>query len=133
MTYAVSVEQVIALHQMMIDRYGGDPGIRDRGLVESSVAQPMMTFGGTDLYPTLIEKAVALGFSLIRNHGFVDGNKRVGFAALDAFLLAHGKKVLSTLDDMESAGLAVAVGTMTRTRFLEWVRLHLVDADTPPI
>jgi death-on-curing protein len=133
MTNVITVDQIVALHQILIERFGGDPGLHDRGLIESAVAQPLMTFGGQDLYPTVVDKAVALGYSLIRNHGFKDGNKRIGFAALDVFLIAHGQKVLSTVDDMESVGLAVAAGTMSRCQLLDWVRHHIVPSDTRPV
>ncbi|MEI7683494.1 MAG: Fic family protein [Planctomycetota bacterium] len=76
MTVYLTLDQVLELHADGIQRYGGDPGIRDLGLVQSAVSQPRMSFAGQELYSTLAEKAAALGFSLIRNHGFLDGNKR---------------------------------------------------------
>lgn len=76
--------EVIELHRLVIEETGGSPGIRDLGALESAMAQPRMSFGGEDLYPGLPEKVAALGFSLIRNHPFVDGNKRVGHAAMEA-------------------------------------------------
>src|SRR5262245_63945939 len=133
MTYAITVDQVLTLYQILIERFGGEPGLHDRGLIESAVAQPLMTFGGQDLYPTVVDKAVALGFSLIRNHGFKDGNKRIGFAVMDVFLLAHGQKVLAPVDEMESVGLAVAGGLMSRSQMLDWVRQHVVPSDTLPV
>ena len=72
----LTLKELIELHQRLIERSGGSPGIRDLGLLESALAQPLMTFGGEDLYPTVVEKASALGFSLIKKHPFVDGNKR---------------------------------------------------------
>jgi len=78
----LTLEQVLILHQRVIEQSGGAEGIRDRGILESALAQPYMSYDGQDLYPTLIEKVAALGFSLINNHPFVDGNKRIGHAAL---------------------------------------------------
>ncbi len=78
---SLTLAEVLFLHKRHIEISGGAHGLRDQGALESALAQPEMTFGGQDLYPTLIEKASALGFSLICNHPFVDGNKRVGFAA----------------------------------------------------
>ena len=122
----LSLDEVLALHQQAIARYGGNPAIHDSGLVESAVAQPRMTFGGADLYPTLIEKAAALEFSLSSNHGFKDGNKRIGFLAMDAFLRVNGHRMAAAVDDAEAVCLGVASHTTTREQFTEWVRQHAV-------
>jgi death-on-curing protein len=82
----LQLAEVLELHRRLIDQSGGMAGIRDLGLLEASLAQPRQTFGGIDLYPELIEKAAALGFSLIQNHPFVDGNKRIGHAAMEITL-----------------------------------------------
>jgi death-on-curing protein len=81
-----------------------------------------MTFGGQDLYPDLATKAAALGFSLIQNHPFLDGNKRVGHAALDTFLLLNGHELANPVDEAERVVLGVAVGTLDREGFTNWVR-----------
>jgi death-on-curing protein len=86
MRYLTLVE-VLDLHRRIIEQSAGALGIRDLGLLESAIAQPRMTFGSEDLYPTIIDKAVALGFSIIINHPFIDGNKRTGHAALETFLI----------------------------------------------
>lgn len=86
MTIYLTIDEAIEFHRMGLAIGGGADGIRDYGALESALAQPSMGFGGQELYPTLIEKAAALGFSLIMNHPFVDGNKRAGFVAMDAFL-----------------------------------------------
>jgi death on curing protein len=125
----LSIEQVIVLHDESIRQHGGAEGIRDRGLIESAVAQPSMTFGGEELYPTLIDKAAAFGYSLIANHAFVDGNKRVGLAALDVFLRVNGFVVRAGLEEFETAILAVAAGTMKRHAFAEWLHVHTVPLD----
>ena len=77
----LKLNEVLYLHQQLLKQSGGTDGIRDLGALESAIAQPQMTFDGVDLYPTLIDKTAALGFSLINNHPFVDGNKRIGQAA----------------------------------------------------
>jgi len=79
----LTLRELIELHRRLIEQSGGSPGIRDLGLLQSAMAQPQMTFGGEDLYPTVVEKASAIGFSLIKNHPFVDGNKRAGHAAME--------------------------------------------------
>ena len=78
----LSLGEVLTLHQRLLDQTGGAQGLRDLGALESTVAQPRMTFGGEDLYPDLPMKTAALGFSLIQNHPFIVGNKRVGHAAM---------------------------------------------------
>ncbi len=75
--------KVLELYRRIIEQSGGTMGVRDLGLLNSALAQPRMTFGGTELYSTVVAKAAALGFSLINNHAFVDGNKRTGHAALE--------------------------------------------------
>ncbi len=85
-----------------------------------------MTFGGQELYPTLVEKASALGFSLIRNHPFVDGNKRIGHAAMETFLVLNGYEIKASVDEQERVILQVASGEMGREAFTEWLRAHVV-------
>lgn len=80
---SLTVREIVELHRNLLERYGGAGGIRDVGALQSAVAQPRMTFGGTELYPSSAEKAAALAFSLVTNHPFVDGNKRVAHAALE--------------------------------------------------
>jgi death-on-curing protein len=90
------------------------------------VAQPRHSFGGEDLYPTLAAKAAALGFSLIMNHPFVDGNKRIGHAAMEAFLMLHGFEIAAGVAEAEAEILAVAAGERRREDFLSWVERHVV-------
>jgi death-on-curing protein len=83
----LTLVEVIDLHRQIIEQSKGTINIRDLGALESSIAQPRMTFGGEDLYPTIIDKASALGFSIVMNHPFLDGNKRTGHAAMEIFLI----------------------------------------------
>lgn len=118
----LSLGEVLELHRRIIEETGGSPGLRDLAALESAVAQPRMTFGGADLYPDLAAKATALGFSLIKNHPFVDGNKRVGHAALETLLLLNGFELRSGIDDAERILLAVAAGRCDREEFERWIR-----------
>ena len=102
-------------------------GLRDVNGLESAVAQPLMTFGGEDLYPTLVEKASALGFSLIKNHPFLDGNKRIGHAALETFLVLNGCEIDALVDEQEEVILKVSAGTLDRSDFTEWLRSHVIS------
>jgi len=117
---------VLELHRRLIKQSGGLPGVRDQGQVEAALAQPRMAFGGADLYPTLIDKAAALAFALVRNHPFVDGNKRIGHAAMETFLVCNGHEIQASTDEQEALILELAAGWMLREAFTEWVRGYLV-------
>ena len=94
--------------------------------------QPQMTFGGQELYPSLAEKAAALGFSLVCNHPFVDGNKRVGHAAMETFLVLNGWELLAGVDEQEQMILRLAAGTLRRDEFTAWVQSHLQQRPAEP-
>jgi len=117
----LTLEQVLILHKRLIAQSGGADGIRDMGGLESAIAQPFMSYGGIDLYPTLLEKVAALGFSLINNHPFIDGNKRIGHAAIEVTLLMNGYEIESPVDSQEAVILTVAAGQMGRESFLDWL------------
>ncbi len=121
----ISVDDIIQAHDELLQLTGGMAGLRDLGALESATAQPMMTFGGQDLYPSLEEKAAALAFSLKSNHPFVDGNKRVGHAAAATFLRLNGYRIVADVDDQEAMILAVASGQATRDDLLDWLRKHI--------
>ena len=128
MTRYLSLREVLILHERVAAISGGGVGVRDLGLLESAIAQPRQSFDGTDLYPSIVEKSVALGFSLISNHPFVDGNKRVGHAALEVFLLLNGYQLDSSVDEQERVVLAVAAGDMTREELTCWVEENVFEA-----
>ncbi len=121
----LTVDEVLELHRQVIARTEGSAGIRDRGALESAVAQPRMTFSEEELYPTIVEKSAALGFSLIQNHPFVDGNKRVGHDAMETFLVLNGYQIVANVDEQEQIILQVAAGTLKRDTFSEWLRSHI--------
>jgi death-on-curing protein len=123
MRYLTLIE-VLDLHRRIIEQSAGPLGIRDLGLLESAIAQPRMTFGSEDLYPTIIDKAVALGFSIIMNHPFVDGNKRTGHAALETFLILNGLEISASVDEQEQVILALASGVVRREAFTGWLKQH---------
>ncbi|WP_199320789.1 type II toxin-antitoxin system death-on-curing family toxin [Leptolyngbya sp. FACHB-261] len=127
MRYLTLVE-VLNLHHRIIKQSAGALGIRDLGLLESAIAQPRMTFGNQDLYPNLIDKAVVLGFSIIMNHPFVDGNKRTGHAALETFLILNGSEISVSIDEQEQIILSVASGVVGREEFTEWLRQHITPS-----
>lgn len=125
MRYLTLVE-VLALHRLLVEQTGSSTAVRDLGALESAIAQPRMTFEGRDLYGTLAEKAVALGFSIIQSHPFVDGNKRVGHAAMETFLVLNGHELRASVDESERVVIDVASGKCRREQFLRWIQEHLV-------
>ena len=121
----LSFGEVVELHQRLLDLTGGASGIRDLGLLESALAQPRASFGGVDLHPTLVDKAAALGFSLIANHPFVDGNKRVGHAAMEVFLTLNDLEIDASTDEQERLILDVAAGIVDRPGLVQWLASHV--------
>lgn len=123
----LTLDEVLELHRLVVARSGGAPGVRDRNALDSAVAQPRMTFGGEDLYPDVAEKAAVLGFSLIKNHPLVDGNERIGHAAMETFLVLNGFELDATTDEQERLILGVAASAVGREEFVAWVRSYLVE------
>ncbi|MEG1881997.1 MAG: type II toxin-antitoxin system death-on-curing family toxin [Clostridia bacterium] len=117
-----SKEKVLLLHQLIIQETGGGDGVRDLGLLDSALENAYATFDGKDLYPTKEEKAARLGFSLVSNHAFVDGNKRIGMYVMLTFLEVNGIDIDSTNEDVAKVGLALADGSMKYEQLLEWIR-----------
>ena len=97
----LSVAQILFIHARLIAETGGSPGLRDLGLLSSAVARPQATFDGQDLYPDLFSKTAALMDSLVRNHAFIDGNKRVGITAAGLFLRIHGRQLTASNAKLE--------------------------------
>ena len=116
-----SREKVLLLHQLITEETGGDPNVRDIALLESALESAFQTFDGKDLYPSKEEKGARIGYALISNHAFVDGNKRIGMYVLLTFLETNGIKIHPTVDDVARVGLAVASGEMKYDDLLEWI------------
>ena len=117
-------EQVISIHSSLIEATGGTDGVRDIGLLESALETPFQTFDGKDLYPALIQKAARLGYSLVSNHPFVDGNKRIGIHTMLVFLAVNGVEIECTQKELIYIGLSLADGTMDAEKLLIWLSLH---------
>ena len=124
----LTLGEVVELRRLVLAASGGATGIRDLGALESAVAQPRTSFGGSDLHPTLIEKTGALGFALAQGHPFVDGNKRVAHAAMATFLLLNGADIAATVDEQEHLMLNLASGRLSRTDLVAWLREHVTDS-----
>ena len=121
----LTLGEVVELHDRLLTQTGGASGIRDLGLLESALAQPKATFGGTDLHPTVVDKAAALGFALVANHAFLDGNKRVGHAAMEIFLVLNHYEIDASVDDQERLMLNVAAGTVNCVELTRWLSTHV--------
>ena len=119
-------EKVLLLHQMIAEETGGGVGIRDIGLLESALSGAYATYGGEELYKTKEEKAARLGYSLISNHAFVDGNKRIGVYVMLTFLEAEGIKMTCSNDDVVELGFSVAEGKMKYDEILAWIRKYKI-------
>ncbi len=117
-------EQVISIHRSLIEATGGTDGVRDDGLLESALEAPFQTFDGNDLYPALIQKAARLGHSLVSNHPFVDGNKRIGIHTMLVFLALNGVEIECTQKELVDVGLSLADGTMSAEELLIWLSSH---------
>lgn len=121
----LALSEVVELHRRLLEATGGIEGIRDLGALESAIAQPRMVVADVDLYPTLVEKAATPGFSLVANHPFVDGNKRVGRAAMETFLVLNGAEIEAGHDDQERVMRDLAAGRIGRGQLADWLRQHL--------
>ena len=121
-----SKEKILLLHQVMAEATGGDVGVRDEALLESAIENIYATFDGVELYPTKEEKAAKLGYSLISNHAFVDGNKRIGMYIMISFLELNGIRIDATNDEVYALGMAVADGTSDNEDILKWIKEHRV-------
>lgn len=121
----LSFSEILRIHQLVIAESGGAGGIRDVGALGSCVAQPQMTFGGQELYPTIEAKATSLCFSIVMNHPFVDGNKRVGHAAMETFLVLNGLELVADVDNAEQVVLSLAGHELSREGLLNWVRSNV--------
>jgi len=119
-----SKEKVLLLHQIMAEATGGSSGVRDNALLESAIESAFATFDGVELYPSKEEKASKLGFSLISNHAFVDGNKRIGMYIMLSFLDINGIKIDATNEDVVSLVLSVADGSAKYNEILDWIVSH---------
>ena len=123
----LTLTELFQMHRLLLEQSGGASGIHSMAALESALAQPHMTFAGEDLYPTVVEKAAALGFSLVSNHPFVDGNKRIGHAAMEVFLILNGYEIDAPVEEQERVILQLAAGELERGEFANWLRTRVVE------
>ena len=120
----IPVDMVKLMHRLIAEETGGSIGVKDEGLLDSALENAFQTFDGQELYPTKEEKGARLGYSLISNHAFVDGNKRIGMHIMLLFLEMNGVHLLIEDKDIVDAGLGVASGKMNYQDLLSWVKKH---------
>ena len=121
-----SKDKVLLLHQLIAEETGGSIGVRDEGLLESALEAAFSSFGGQEFYPTKEEKGARLGYTLISNHAFVDGNKRIGVYIMLTFLEVNGIRLECSDEDLVHIGLSIADGSMGYEQLLNWVREHRI-------
>jgi death-on-curing protein len=123
----LTLGEVLALHRRILAESGGTAGVRDLGAIASAVSQPKVSVGGQDAYPTLVEKAAALAYSLIRNHGFLDGNKRIAHAAMEVFLVMNDMEISASVSEQERFMLFLAAGDISRESLADWLRSNIIE------
>ena len=121
-----SKDKVLLLHKLIAQETGGSIGVRDEALLDSALENAFAGFGGQEFYPTKEEKGARLGYTLISNHAFVDGNKRIGMYVMLTFLEVNGIHMECTNEEVVEVGLSVASGTMDYNSLLQWVRGHRI-------
>jgi death-on-curing protein len=121
----ISVDQIIAIHSRLVKQTGGAVEVRDMNLLDSAVMSPFQTFGGIDLYPNLHAKAAQMGYQLINNHPFLDGNKRTGIHIMFLFLLINGEEVVASDKEKIELGLGIAEGKLNPSDICQWLDGHI--------
>ena len=119
-------EQIKMLHSALVERFGGQDGLRDEGMLDSALNTPFQTFSGSELYPDLLSKAARLAFGLIANHPFIDGNKRIGTHAMLIFLRLNNIELEYDDDELIALILGTAAGDNDDRTILEWLKKHIV-------
>lgn len=122
----LSKEQILELHSDLIQETGGVDGLRDEGLLDSALNAPFQSFGGMDTFPSLQQKGARLGFGLIRNHAFVDGNKRIGAHAMLVFLALNGIELAYTQEELTDMVLDIASGNTSFEVMVQWILNHQI-------
>jgi death-on-curing protein len=118
----ISVEQALKIHTIAIEKFGGANGVRDMGGIESALARPFQTFDGEDLYPSIFEKAAAIGESLIISHPFIDGNKRSGYLLMEALLRYEGYKITASDESLYNLVINISTGSISFEEIAEWLK-----------
>ena len=122
----LSKPQILLLHEQLIAETGGSSGLRDEGMLDSALNTPFQTFAGKDVYPSLQQKVARLCFGLVKNHPFVDGNKRIGAHVMLVFLALNGSKLQYTQTELSDVILQLAAGAIQSSALLDWILTHQI-------
>ena len=122
----LSKPQILLLHEQLVAETGGSSGLRDEGMLDSALNTPFQTFAGKNVYPSLQQKAARLCFGLVKNHPFVDGNKRIGAHVMLVFLALNGIELQHTQAELSEVILQLAAGTLQSTDLLDWILSHQI-------
>ncbi len=123
----MELEEILFYHQQSIEKYGGSKGIRDEGALQSAIERPYATFGGIDLYPTAFHKSAAILESIIKNHPFVDGNKRTALLSAAALLLSHHYELIANENDIYNKIIEIASSHLEFDNIVEWIKEHSTE------
>lgn len=120
----LSKEQILLLHTQLLEETSGSDGIRDEGLLDSALNAPFQGFGNTDVFPSIQQKAARLGYGLVKNHAFIDGNKRIGAHAMLVFLALNKVELDYTQEELSEIFLQIATGKSSFEELLRWITSH---------
>lgn len=124
MVQYLTTDEMLYLHQALLDQFGGLAGVRDLGLVESAVARPQAGFGDFEAYPDLLIKAAVLGFSLLKNHAFLDGNKRTAIGAMELFLEKNGVRIVAKINERFRLAHDIEDNSLSEDKIAQWLKKH---------
>jgi death-on-curing protein len=127
----IDIKDVLNIHNILIDKFGGSKGIRDIGLLESAINRPFATFDNKDLYPTPTEKAPAILESILINHPFLDGNKRTAYVLMRLILLENGLDISSDQDEKYLMIIDASIGKLRFENIRDWIQGRLINKNEP--
>ena len=130
MSFYFSKDDIIFLHDELIEEYGGSDGLRDEGMLESALNTPLQTFDSKDLYPSILDKIARLSFGLVMDHPFIDGNKRIAAKVLDVGLGANGVILMATAEEMAEEFLGLASGKIDYSTFMLWLQYNIKKSNS---
>ena len=122
----IDLEDVLNIHEFLINKFGGSQGVRDLNLLKSAISRPYQTFDQENLYKTPIKKAAAIIESIIKNHPFIDGNKRTGYVLMRLILLDQGLDISASRNDKYNFVISIAASDFSYDQITEWINHHLV-------